>query len=720
MPLPERDALLAAKLDARAPGARTVDRARLRALFDGAPDARLILVAAPAGFGKTTALAAWLGSSGLRSAWLALDPRDDDPVRFARVLAAAAARAAGDSTEPTRVDPSRPFDSELAVGAVLDRLAVAPDRGAGPRVVLVLDDYHVIGDAAIHGLVSELIDRLPRGAILAIATRSDPPIPLARLRARAQLLEVRAEDLRFTAAEAGQLLRSAVVDLDPGEVATLTERTEGWAAVLRLAAISLRGRRDHAELVGRFGATHRFVLDYVVEEVLAGLPPETEEFLLRTSILDRLTAPLCDAVTGLADGQERLEELERANLLIVPLDDERRWYRYHALFAGVLRARLGMHRSSEVAALHGRAAAWHAAHGDDEEAIGHALAAGDLPAVVRMVGDASLRHLNAGELSTVRRWLDALPGVAVRRDAQLSASYAWCIVLPGEVAGVAARVEDAERALAEGPTIDPPTDAAIRTQLALIRSRLADLEGDPAEAIAQARLARDLLPAGLPPEAETTLRGDATVLLARALVAAGDADGAAEAYAASLPDLRAGGNLFATGRAIADLARIAIDRGDPAAAVRLCEGEIALPPGRSSADASGAVWIALARARAELGQIGLAELAAERGIEVGARAGDAQVVRSARATRERIRELTGAAGRPRVFAGPDGPFETLSPRELEVLRLVALGRSNAAIARELFVTVGTVKSHVHAISGKLGAANRVEAVARGRALGIID
>jgi LuxR family transcriptional regulator, maltose regulon positive regulatory protein len=719
MPLLEHDALLAAKLDARAPGAGAIDRARLRALFDGAPDARLVLVAAPAGFGKTTALAAWLDVSGLRVAWLALDPRDDDPARFAHGLAAAAARAAGDPPPP-RGDPSRPFDPELAVSVVLDLLAVAPDHGAGPRTVLVLDDYHVIGDPAIHGLVAELIERLPNGAALAIATRADPPIPLARLRARGELLEVRAADLRFTAAEAGELLRGAAADLDATEVATLTERTEGWAAVLRLAAISLRGRRDHAEVVRRFGATHRFVLDYVVEEVLAGLPPETQEFLLRTSILDRLTAPLCDAVTGLADGQERLEELERANLLIVPLDDERRWYRYHGLFAGVLRARLGMQHPDEVAALHGRAAAWHAEHGDDEEAIGHALDAGDLQAAVRLAGDASLRHLNAGELSTVRRWLDSLPDAAVRGDAQLSASYAWCIVLPGEAAGVAARVEDAERALGAGPSIDPVTEAAIRTQLALIRSRLADIVGDPAEAVAQARIARDLLPAGLPPEAEATLRGDATVLLARALFAVGDIDGAADAYAASLPDLRAGGNLFATGRAVADLARIAIDRGDPAAAVRLCEDEIALPSGRSSADASGAVWTALARARAELGQIGLAEVAAERGIEVGTRAGDAQVVRSARAARDRIRELSGAAGRPRLLAGPDGPFEALSPREVEVLRLVALGRSNAAIARELFVTVGTVKSHVHAISGKLGAANRVEAVARGRVLGIID
>ena len=227
---------------------------------------------------------------------------------------------------------------------------------------------------------------------------------------------------------------------------------------------------------------------------------------------------------------------------------------------------------------------------------------------------------------------------------------------------------------------------------------------------------------GLPREAEATLRGDATVLLARALAAAGDTERAAEAYAASLPDLRAGGNLFAAGRAVADLAGIAIERGDPAEAARRCEAEIALAPPGSAASTSGAVWVALARARAELGQLDLAAAAAQRGVEIGTRTGDAQVVRSAQATLARIRALPGRAanaGSSRILLGLDGPVEALTPREIEVLGLVALGRSNARIASELFVTVGTVKSHVHAISGKLGAANRGEAVARARELGLL-
>ena len=494
----------------------------------------------------------------------------------------------------------------------------------------MLDDYHVIGEPAIHQLVGSLIERLPPRARLAIATRSDPPLPLARLRARAELVEIRAADLRFSTDEADELLRSASIELAGAEVAELAERTEGWAAALRLAAISLVGRRDQAELVHRFGAGHRFVLDYVVEEVLAGLPAETEEFLLRTSVLERLCGSLCDTVTGRSDGQARLEELERANLLIVPLDEERRWYRYHALFADILRARLVMLQAGDVALLHARAAAWHEAQGDDEEAIRHLLHSGDLSHACGFVAEASLRHLNAGELSTVRRWLDALPPELVSGHPQLSVSYAWCLALAGETDGVADRLTDAERALDAGRADGPIVEAAIRTQLALLRSRVADLEGDPETAITQARLAHDLVPQGLPAEAETTLRGDASILLARALASSGDVEGATEAYHAALPDLRAGGNTFALGRAIADLAAFAIARGDAASAVRVCEGELGRAPSGSAATLSGAVWAALARARLELGQVEVAEAAARRSLELASRAGDAQVARSAR------------------------------------------------------------------------------------------
>ena len=322
----------------------------------------------------------------------------------------------------------------------------------------------------------------------------------------------------------------------------------------------------------------------------------------------------------------------------------------------------------------------------------------------------------------MRGWLDALPPDVVRGHAQLSTSYAWCLVLAGETAGVSERLGDAERALAAGRDGGPMMAPGIPTQLALLRSQLAALEGDAASAIAEARRARALVPAGLSAVTEATLRGTATVLLAFALASAGDLDAAALAYEEALPDLRAGGNRFATGRAIGDLARIAIKRGDPGRALRLCEAELERTPRESAATDSPAVWAVMASARAELGQAELADGAARRALELATRSGDAPCARLAQATLERVGPLLANGGpeaRRHEGAGRDGPVETLTGRELEVLRLVALGRSNSQVAAELFVTVGTVKSHVHTISGKLGAVNRTEAVARGRELGLL-
>ena len=729
MEMPGRDALITTKLGVQARGAHQVPRDRLLSRLDGSPEVRLVLIAAPAGFGKSTLLADWVNRRGIRGAWLALDARDNDIIRFSRYLAASIASLAGgpdDDTFDARSFDARSFDAELALATILHRVGAA-----GVGAVLVLDDYHLIEDPAIHRLVTTLVERLPPGARLAIATRADPPLPLARLRARGELLEVRAEDLRFNAVEAAELVRSTGVELPVMEVEELTDRTEGWAAALRLAAISLRGRPDHADLVRQFGASHRYVLDFVVEEVLAGLPRETQEFLLSTSVLDRLCGPLCEAVTGEPGGQAQLEDLERANLLIIPLDDERRWYRYHALFAEILRARLRTLHPDEVAGLHARASAWHEARGDDDEAIGHALLSGDLERTSRILAFASGRHLNSGELGTVRRWLDALPPEVVRGHAQLSASYAWVLLLAGETTGVGERLADAELALTEDRDADRVMRPAIPAQLAMLRSQLAGLQGDSATAVEQARLASELVPVGLPSDDEATLRGTAASLLGVALVHAGDLDAAAEAYEAGLPDLRIAGNTLAVGRSIADLAAIAIARGDPEHAMRLCMAELDGDAAAGST-ASPAVWAALARAHVELGQPELAAVAARRALELANRAGDAAIARSAQATLSRAESLatparagspaTGALGdlRPPSGAHPNAPVETLSARELEVLRLVALGRSNSQIATELFVTVGTVKSHLHTISGKLGAANRVEAVARGRELGLLD
>ena len=721
--MPESSGLLTAKIGPQGRGKRNVARARLVALLESAPEARLVLVSAPAGFGKSTLLAEWVGATAARCSWISLDAGDNDIVRFTGYLAAAAGLRSP-KAQTTPFETSAAFDPDLALSGILDRIAEGVQESSTGGAVIVLDDYHLIDDAAVHRLVGSIIERLPPRTRLAIATRADPPLPLARLRARGELLEVRAENLRFTAPEAYELLRSGGVELGPSEIEELVGRTEGWAAALRLAAVSLQGRPNQAELVRRFGASHRFVLDYVVEEVLAGLPPETQDFLLRTSILERLNASLCEAVTEERNGQFRLEALERANLLIVPLDNERYWYRYHALFAQILQARLGTLYSDEINQLHARASVWYEKRGDDDEAIAHALKSGDLGRAGRIVSDASFAHMNAGELSTVRRWLEALPPEVVRGHAQLSAWSAWCLVLAGETKGVAERLADAERVAASGGDDASTPFIAISTQVAMVRSQLAGLEGDTATAIAQARIALqlELVHGGLSTNPEASLRGSPAILLGLALARSGDLSAAAQAYEDALPDLRVANNVLAVGRGIADLAAIAIALGDPARALRLCESELSRGDGESSVAGSGAVWAALARARAELGQIELADAAARHSVELASLAGDAPALRSAQTTLARIAPLLAAgaaSSQSSLNRTVAAPVENLTIREIEVLRLVALGRSNSQIAAELFVTVGTIKSHLHTIAGKLGASNRVEAVARGRELGLL-
>ena len=708
------DRLLPLKLTRPRPTRPPVRRPRLVRLLSGALDARLTVVSAPPGFGKTTALVDWLSALSIGHAWLSLDAADNDPVRFARYLAAAVGELVPAEASPLEeVAPGS--DPLQAVSGLAIQLAERREPS-----ILVLDDYHLISAPAVQRAVGVLLEGLPPQAHLVLSTRADPALPLARMRARNDLVEVRAEALRFTIDEARQFFTERMdVALDEPDLETLVDRTEGWPAVLQLAALSLVGRSDIAGRVRAFAATHRFVLDYVIEEVLAGLPPDTQDFLLRTSILQRLGGPLCDVVSGGSGGQARLEALERANLLLVPLDDERLWYRYHALFAEVLKARLAVLHPADVPGLHARASIWFGEHGDDEAAIAHAIGSGDLERTSELVAEASIRHIHAGELSTVRRWLDALPLEVVRGHAQLCTSYAWCLAFATESDEALGWVSDAERALESGQGARP-LGPAVSAQLALLRSWLAQVAGDSATAIDQARRARDMVPEGLPDYVEAALRGAATEFLGIGLLRAGDLDGAAEAYAESLPDLRRAGNMFAVGRGIANMASILLTRGDAGGALRLCEEELERT-GPASAASSPAIWVALARARVELGQVEAADATARHALDLATRAGDEMIARSAEATLARIARMLVAGARPRLrgLSGPGNLVEALSERELEVLRLVALGRSNRQIAAKLFVALGTVKSHLHTISGKLGATNRVEAVARGRELGLL-
>src|SRR5215471_12601696 len=369
------DVLVATKF--HVPRAGWVPRPRLLTDLARGINRGLTVVCTPAGFGKTTLLGDWARRSRRPVAWLSLDGGDNDPARFWRYVAAAlegVRPGAGAPVEALLGCPRRP-PLEAVATAVINQLAVVPDAGA---VVLVLDDYHLIEAPTVHDSVAFLVERLPPGLRLVLASRTGPPLPLARLRARGQLAELGEADLRFTPSETAAFVREATgLDLPAASVAALQDRTEGWAAGVQLAALALRGHADPAGFIATFAGSHRYVLDYLTEEVLASQPRQVLRFLLETSVLDRLCGPLCDAVTGRAGSQALLEELDRANLFVVPLDEVRQWWRYHHLFADLLRARLERERPAALPGLHHAAAAWHEKHGFADDAVWHAIAGGE-------------------------------------------------------------------------------------------------------------------------------------------------------------------------------------------------------------------------------------------------------------------------------------------------------------------------------------------------------
>ncbi len=492
---PERDVLLATKLHVPRPGPGVVSRPRLTGHLAEWLEQGLVLVCAPAGYGKTVLLADWVQRRQRPVAWLSLDEGDNDPSRFWRYTVAALDRVRpgiGERVGPL-LGPPTPPSFVGVVTALINELAAQP---GDDEAVLVLDDYHVIGSQPVHASLEFLLEHRPPGLRLVLASRADPPLGQARLRVRGQLAELRAAELRFTAEEAAALLRQLVAGADASlpdaDVAALTARTEGWAAGLQLAGLSLRGQPDVAGFVTDFTGSHRYVLDFLTEEVLECQPAEVRTFLLETSVLERLSGSLSDAVTGRCGSQELLEQVERAGLFLLPLDEVRGWWRFHHLFADLLRARLLEEKPAEVAQLHRNAAAWHEEHGLTEEAIRHAVGAGEMTWAGRLIERqfdtvSGLR----GEGVTVQRWLAALPADLVRSRPRLLLAQAQLAAAAGRVETVERLVEAAERAhagAAEEP-FEPPAGRAgsllvnIPALIAVHRSLLAWLRGD-AEATA--------------------------------------------------------------------------------------------------------------------------------------------------------------------------------------------------------------------------------------------
>jgi LuxR family maltose regulon positive regulatory protein len=551
--------LLLTKLFVPQVRASRVSRPSLVARLNQGLRGKLTLVSAQAGFGKTTLVSEWLQQVDRPFAWLSLDEGDNDPNRFLTYLAIALQRinsSWGQTVQELLRSPQPPAPTAM-VAALINEIAA----GNSP-FVLILDDYQLISASSIHDALSFLLDKLPppsRGMHLVILSRADPPLPLARLRARGELTEIRADDLRFTLEEALAFLNEVMgLGLTRQQIAVLESHTEGWAAGLQLAGLSLQGlpHGDVAGFIEAFAGSHRYVMDYLIEEVFNRQPPDVQQFLLQTSILDRLCGSLCDAVTHRTGSQEMLKQLEQRNLFTVPLDHHRRWYRYHHLFAGLLRDHLQKTQPRIVLELHRQASEWYERQSMLDEAIQHALTAQDGDRTVRLIEDSGGAAIRRGEFITLLRWLDALPAEVVRARPRLAIDYAWGLFLTGQAGSVGPYLEDTERALAQRAAY-PPAPAeeqgttSLRDEVAVLRLLSIGDDGDPDRAIVRSRQTLRQLDKN-----NAFVRGLVYLKLGIALRRNGNLAEAAQAMTEAVHVCRIAGNSMAAMIAIYNLTRL--------------------------------------------------------------------------------------------------------------------------------------------------------------------
>src|SRR5258708_1987241 len=523
-----------------------VRRPRLLERLNEGLHRNLILISAPAGLGKTTLVSEWVEGIERPAAWLSLDEGDNDPARFLTYLVAALqtiAATIGVGVVGVLQSPQPP-PTEAILTALLNDMTTIKDQ-----FVLVFDDYHVIDAKAVDHALTFLLDHLPPHMHLFIATREDPPLPLARLRVGGQLTEVRVTDLRFTHAEAAGFLNQVMgLNLEAPDIAALERRTEGWIAGLQLAAISMRGHEDAAGFITSFTGSHHFVMDYLVEEVLGQQSERVQTFLLRTSILDRLCGPLCDAVVldPSASGQATLEYLEHANLFIVPLDNERRWYRYHQLFTDLLRQRLQQSPASspgdegmDAAKLHIRASVWYEDHGLEIEAFHYAVAAHDVERAERLIEGKGIPLHFRGAVTAILNWLESLPTTVLNARPWLWARYASLLLVNGQTTGVEEKLQAAEAAL-QGTEPDDKTRNLVG-QIAAARATLALTRYQVEPMLAQSRRALEYLDPN-----NLAFRTTAHWTLGFAYLLLGDRAAARRALTSAISLSQASGDIFTT------------------------------------------------------------------------------------------------------------------------------------------------------------------------------
>ncbi len=577
--------VLTTKLFIPPPRPNAVPRARLIARLNEGLYRKLTLLSAPAGFGKTMLLSQWLADCARPVAWLTLDSADNDPTLFLTYLVAALQTAVPTiGVEVLGALQARPHPPiETLLFTLLNEIATLPQQA-----ILVLDDHHVLDASAIHKTVAFLVEHLPPQLHLVIATREDPPLPLARLRARDQLSELRVADMRFTPSEAATFLNQIMhLSLAAEDLSALERRTEGWIAGLQLAALSMREREDIPGFVRAFAGDNRYVVEYLTEEVVQRLPEHIQRFLLQTAILERLCAPLCDAVLHDPDlpGQATLEYLEHANLFLVPLDSERHWYRYHQLFADVLRQQLYQGHATrsgeavgDVAELHIRASVWYEQQGLEREAFQHAAAANDSARVARLAEQSWQGMDRSFQSAMWLAWVRQLPDAVIRARPVLSTQYAWALMDNGDLDGCEARLRDSERWLEKtGATAAQPQTSsdemvvvdreqfqALPAMIPFARAYTAQTRGDLAAAARYAALALNRTP-----ESHTILRAQTSALLGLITWASGDLEAAYRAFADWVEQMRQAGNLELALVGIFGLIEIRVTQGRLRDAVRV-------------------------------------------------------------------------------------------------------------------------------------------------------
>jgi LuxR family maltose regulon positive regulatory protein len=672
-----------------------------------------------------------------------MDEGDNDPTRFWTYVVQALRTVepgVGTAALEALQRPSADLDRVVLPGLLNDLQVV------GSLLVLVLDDYHLVTNPTCHQTLGFVLDHLPTGVHLVLSTRVDPPLPLARMRATGELAELRVAELRFTREEASALLNASMgLQVAAEDVERLAERTEGWAAGLVLAGLSLHGRQDTDAFIASFQGGNRHVADYLTTEVLDRQPAESRTFLLRTSVLERLSGPLCDAVLETEGSTELLAKVERSNLFLVPLDDRRQWYRYHHLFVELLRLELAQCDPTLVPLLHRRAAAWHRHAGNLDEAIHHTTVAEDFAEAGALIARHWLTYWLGGRRATVARWLDGLAEEAITADPPVAFVAAWIRGFAG------ASKQETERWLAatEDPSYGgPPPDGSSSLAFGAALARATMLFDDVGRSTAAARRALEL--AGPQP---TPFYWRAQAALGQGLYLSGQAAGTRPQLEELVRRVPAAAQPVAVVLALAVLSLLAGDQDDDGTALALARRAAATADsqGLSAEPICGIAYAALGRALARQGQLAEAEEQLRRALEpVGI---DSMVLQrafallllapvrrgrgdlpGARALVAQARELIERCADPgslptlleetdRAFASAprrrNHPAAPLTERELVVLRLLPTGLSTREIGGELSVSVTTVRSQIQAVYRKLGVATRAEAVARARELSLL-